>query len=107
MSDVTLCGSSWYNKKYYLNPAFAKMPKSVRDELEIMCVTFTEDVGGILTIDFGEDREPHFTVRSAENDSRFDEIGSELKIKELQKTKSELLEKITLFYRYFVVGEKA
>ena len=105
--EVTLCGSSWYNKKYYLNPAFDKMPRAVKDELQIMCVTYTEDVGGVLTVDFGEDKEPHFTVRPAEGDQRFDEIGSELKIKEMQKTKADLLEKITLYYRIVVLGETA
>ena len=59
----------------------------------------------MLTIDFKEDRRPHFTVRSMEGDQRFDEIGSELKIKELQREKEQLMEKLTLFYRLVVLGE--
>ena len=32
------------------------MPRAVKDELQIMCVTYTEDVGGVLTVDFGKTR---------------------------------------------------
>ena len=103
--EVTLCGASWYEQKYYFNPAFDKLPAAVKDELQILCVEYTEDVGGVLTIDFKEDRRPHFTVRSMEGDQRFDEIGSELKIKELQREKEQLMEKLTLFYRLVVLGE--
>lgn len=103
---MTMCGSSWYNKKYYLNPAFDKIPQEYKDELQIMCVEFTEDVGGILTIDFGEDKRPHFTVRSAEGDTRFDEIGSELRIRKMQKDRKDLMEKLTLYYRLAILGEQ-
>ena len=103
--NVTLCGASWYSRKYYLNPAFEKLPKAVKNELQILCVEFTEDVGGVLTIEFGDDRRPHFRVISSENDMRFDEIGSELKIKQLQQTKTELMEQLTMYYRLVVLGE--
>ena len=103
--SVTLCGASWYSQKYYLNPAFEKLPKAVKNELQILCVEFTEDVGGVLTIEFGEDRKPHFRVISTEGDPRFDEIGSELKIKQLQQTKTELMEQLTMYYRLVVLGE--
>lgn len=106
MENITLCGASWYEQKYYFNPAFDKLPQSVKDELQIMCVEFTEDVGGVLTIEFEQDKKPHFTVRSMEGDPRFDEIGSELKIRKLQQEKGELMEKLSVFYRLIVLGEK-
>ena len=40
---VTLCGASAYQQKFYLNPDFAKLPESVKQELKIICVGFTED----------------------------------------------------------------
>ena len=55
---VTLCGASWYNQKYFFNPDFSRIPKDVQEELQILCVSFTEDVGGVLTIEFGEDIDP-------------------------------------------------
>ena len=104
---ITLCGASWYNQKYYLNPAFDRLPEDVRRELQIMSVEFTEDVGGVFTVEFGEDRLPHFSVLSAEGDPRFDEIGAELKIRRLQREKEKLLVQLTLFYRIFILGESA
>lgn len=102
---VTLCGASWYNQKYFFNPEFDRIPKEVQEELQILCVSFTEDVGGVLTIEFGGDELPHFTVRSAEGDPRFDEIGSELRIRKLQEEKAELMQQLAAFYRIFILGK--
>ena len=54
---VILCGSSSYEKIFYFNPEFDSLPKQIKDELQIMCVLFTEDVGGILRLEFDEKRE--------------------------------------------------
>ena len=51
---IVLCGASAYNKKYYLNENFTGLPDTIKDELRIMCVLFTEDVGGILQLVFNE-----------------------------------------------------
>ena len=53
--EVVLCGSSAYTKKYYLNPDFQKLPQGIQDELKLMCVLYTEGVGGTLTLKFDED----------------------------------------------------
>ena len=47
---TVLCGANAYDKKYYYNEAFAQIPKSIQDELHIICVLFTEEIGGIFTI---------------------------------------------------------
>ena len=44
-------------------------------------------------------------MTSEEFDPMFDEIGSRLKIKELQRTKRELLEGLQMYYRIFFLGE--
>lgn len=103
---IVLCGANSYEKKFYLNPDFEALPDSVKDELKIMCVLHTEDVGGILTLVFEENGELCFEVTSEETDFFFDEIGSHLKIKELQRTKSELLESLQLYYKVFFLGEE-
>ena len=36
----------------------------------------------------------------------FDEIGSKLKIKEIQQTKEELLRSLELYYKVFFLGEE-
>lgn len=103
--EIVLCASSAYDKKYYLNQAFEGIPQSVKDELKIMCVLFTEDVGGILELVFDEDGELEFRTTADEGDYLYDEIGSVLKVKQLQRSKTELLESLQIFYRIIVLGE--
>ena len=103
---IVLCGANSYEEKYYLNPAFDKLPDYVKDELKIMCVLYVNDVGGILTMVFEEDGELCFEVSSQEFDPMFDDIGSQLLIKKLRVEKEELLQAIQLFYRVFFLGER-
>ena len=100
--NVVLCGASAYEQKFYFNPDFQALPEQIRQELQIMCVLFTEDVGGILTLEFTETGELEFKV-----DAFFDEIGSALKIKQIQREKREFLESLELYYRVFFLGEEA
>ena len=104
--DFVLCAASAYEKKFYLNPEFDQLPESIKEELQIMCVLYTEDVGGILMLVFDEDGNLELKVDHEENDFAFDEIGSVLKIRELQKTKQELFESLELFFRVFYLGEE-
>lgn len=103
---IVLCGANSYERKYYLNPDFEALPDSIKDELKIMCVLYTEDVGGILTLVYEEDGTLVFEVTSEEFDPGFDEIGSRLKIGELQRTKEELLRSLELYYKVFFLGEE-
>ena len=106
MSKVVLCGASSYEEKYYLNPEFDRLPNSIKDELKIMCVLYTHEIGGILTLVYEEDGELNFEVSATEGDPMFDEIGSRLKIKELQRTKEELLAALQMYYRVVFLREE-
>ena len=57
--EIVLCGASSYNKKYYFNEQFSSLPQGIQDELHIMCVLFTADVGGVLQVVFDEDGSLH------------------------------------------------
>lgn len=103
MSEVTLCGASYYEQKYYFNPEFDKLPTLIKEELQIMVVSYTEKVGGVLTMVFDEDGDLQFQVRALDGDGRFDEIGSALEIKKLQVEKREFLESLELFYKTFIL----
>lgn len=103
--NVVLCASSAYEEKYYLNEDFMQMPESIKEELQIMCVLFTADVGGILTLEFDEDGQLLFQTEADEGDLLYDEIGSVLKIKQFQETKKELLESLELYYKAFFLNE--
>ena len=102
---VVLCGSNAYEQKYYFNDEFDRLPDSIKDELKIMCVLFTEDIGGILTMEYDEEGTLNFNVIYDEGDLLFDEIGCGLKIKQLQQDKKELLEALQMYYKVFVLGE--
>ena len=100
MNEKTvLCGANSYTQKYYFNEEFSKLPDSIKQELKILCVLYVEDVGGILTLEFDENGNLELRVESDEGDYLFDEIGSVLKIKEIQREKEELLESLELFYK--------
>lgn len=102
---IVLCGANSYEEKYYLNPDFDSLPDSIKDELKIMCVLYVNDVGGILTLVFDDDGTLRFEVTSEEFDPMFDEIGSRLKIKQMQREKQDLLQALQLYYKIFFLGE--
>ena len=97
--EVVLCGASAYNKKYYLNGEFRGMPDRVKAELKIMCVLFTEDIGGIFQLVFDETGKLEFRTSCDEGDLLYDDIGCGLKIRELQRTKEDLLRSLELYYK--------
>ena len=94
---VTLCGSNAYEKKYYLNPDFSGLPEQIKQELQIACVLFTAEVGGVLTLEFDEEGKLNFVTH--------DEIGSELMIKKLRQEKQDFWESLELYYKIFLLGE--
>ena len=67
---------------------------------------FTADVGGALFLEFDEDGNLLLNVTRDEEDFLFDEIGSGLKVKQIQQEKRELLESLELYYRTFYLGEE-
>jgi hypothetical protein len=102
---VVLCASSAYSKKYYFNEEFNSLPDTVKKELQIMCVTYTEDIGGILTVEFSETGELELTTSADEMDLLYDEIGSVLKIKQIRQQKEELFEALEMFFKVFYCNE--
>ena len=97
--NVVLCGASAYEQKYYFNQDFASLPETIKQELQVMCVLYTEDVGGILTLEFDETGNLQFKTEATDSDFRYDEIGSVLKIKQIQAEKRELLESLEMYYQ--------
>lgn len=104
---MVLCGANAYEKKYYLNEQFSNLPEQIKQELQIMCVLFTEDVGGIFLLEFQEDGSLRLITEADEGDILYDDIGSGLKIRQIQLEKAELLESLEMYYKVFVLGEDA
>ncbi len=102
---IVLCGANAYDKKYYFNELFQGVPESIKNELHIICVLFTEEVGGIFTIVFEEDGTLTLETNADENDIYYDEISSGLLVSEVRRKRQDLLEALSLYYRVFVLKE--
>ena len=102
--NIVLCGASSYSKKYYQNEDFSSLPQAVQDELKILCVLFTEEIGGTIELFFDEEGELQIQTSAKEGDLLYDEIGSVLKIKQLRREKAELFESLETYYQVFMPG---
>ena len=90
---TVLCGANVYEKKYYFNRKFDGIPPSIKDELHIICVLFT-DGSIVMETDFAPD------------DFLYDEISSGLMVREVRRNRQELFEALQLYYRVFVLHEQ-
>lgn len=99
--NIVLCIASKYAQKYYLNDDFEGLPETVKKELQVMCVLFTEDVGGVIIIEFDDSGTLQIKTEAYEDDILYDEIGSVLKIKQMQETKKELFEQLEQYFQAF------
>ena len=102
---IVLCGANAYEQKYYFNEDFKGIPDSIKEELRIICVLFTEEVGGIFTIVFEEDGSVTLETNAEEYDIYYDEISSGLLVGEISRKRRELLESLSLYYRVFIKHE--
>ena len=102
---MVLCGANAYEQKYYFNEKFAAIPESIKEELHVICVLFTEEVGGIFTIVFEEDGSISLETNAEEDDLLYDEISSGLLVREIRRNRQEMLESLQLYYRVFILHE--
>lgn len=103
--SVVLCGANSYEEKYYFNEQFSNIPEDVKSELKAMCVLFTENCGGILTLEYLRDGSLVFRTRVDDYDFYYDEIESGLQIGKLRKEKEKLLSALEMYYRAVVLKE--
>ncbi len=104
---TVLCGANAYEKKYYFNQAFDRIPDSIKDELHVICVLFTEEVGGIFTVEFEKDGGIFLRTECAQDDFLYDEISSGLLVGEIRRKRQDMFEALSLYYRMFVLHEGA
>jgi len=102
---IVLCGANAYEQKYYFNETFNAIPDAIKEELHIICVLFTEEVGGVFTVVFEEDGSVSLETDAYEEDVLYDEISSGLLVREVRMQRRELLEALSLYYRVFVLHE--
>lgn len=73
----------------------------------MICVLFTEEVGGIFTVVFEEDGSIVLETNAKEDDLLYDEIGSGLLVGEVRRNRQELLESLQLYYRVFILHDRS
>lgn len=96
--ENVLCAANSYVEKFYLNEEFKKLPEEVQQTLQIICVEYTEEVGGIFLMKFDEEGKLQLETITEDGDYLYDEIGAELKIRQIEKKYRELFEKLELYY---------
>ena len=64
---LVLCGANSYVEKYYFNEQFSGLPEAVKQELQIMCVMFTQDVGGIFLVELDENGNLQLRTEAADH----------------------------------------
>ena len=56
MSDkkyrIVLCGANAYDRKYYFNSKFDKIPENIKEELHIICVQMLEALSIYFKVTF-------------------------------------------------------
>ncbi len=103
---IVLAAASTYDKKYYFNEDFENLPESIQQELKIICVSHTAEVGGVIVVSFSEEGELLVESQADEDDVLFDDIGAHLKIKKVLKERKELWEALEMYFRVFYLGEE-
>ena len=102
---VVLCGANAYEQKYYFNPIFRQIPESIKKELNIISVLFTQEAGGIFTIVYEEDGSISIETNADEEDITYDEITAGLLVSEVRRKRQDLFEALGLYYRIYVLHE--
>ena len=102
---VVLCGANAYELKYYFNPLFRQIPESIKKELNIISVLFTQEAGGIFTILFEKDGSISIETNADEEDITYDEITAGLLVGEVRRKRQDLFEALGLYYRIYVLHE--
>ena len=103
--EVVLCAASAYEQKYYFNGTFSQIPGDIKDQLHIICVLFTEDIGGIIMFVFDEEGHLQIRTQAKESDYDYDEIGAVLEVKEIQRKRRDMLNGLELYYRAVFLHE--
>jgi hypothetical protein len=101
---TVLCGANAYDKNYYFNEQFSALPAAIREELQVLCVLFTEEVGGVFLIGFEDDGSVFLETESSKSDYYYDAISSGLMVGEVRNKRQELFVSLELYYQVFFGG---
>ena len=101
-----LCGANSYIEKYFFNPRFQNLPEEVKENLQKISVVYTEEIGGIILLQFDEEGKLDIACLKEEDDFLYDTIGAELKRRQIFKDYKELFSKLEEYYAGLLQIEK-
>jgi len=96
--NVVITAVSYYDKKYYFNEACKDMPGGVAKEILNLCKIGAEMTQGVFFISYNNDGGIIFSVKGAEDDHNFDDIGARLITDKLAKENTELINSLQLWH---------
>lgn len=98
MQENVIAAASWEKQKFYFSGEYDGIPQSIKEDIQIICVTLAEKLCCTFIIKFDEEGNVYFETVKAEDDFNFDDIGAELEIKAIQRKEKELLNALRLWY---------
>ncbi|MDR0948110.1 MAG: DUF6145 family protein [Lachnospiraceae bacterium] len=96
---IVICGANAYTQKYYLNPSLDILPNTVKEELQIMSVLFTQEAGGLFLLFYQNDGTVTIETRADDTDYSYDEITAGLLVGKIQRQKQELFQSLEQYYQ--------
>ena len=103
--SLVLCGANAYEEKYWLNPLFDKIPDSIKEELRIICVLFTQEAGGVFSILFDEYGQIEMETYADVEDITYDQVSAGLLTGEVRRRRKDLFNMLELYYRAVIKHE--
>ena len=102
-----LCGANAYEEKYWFNPLFDGIPDSIKEELRIICVLFTQEAGGICTLVFDEEGQLEMETSADPEDITYDQVSAGLLTGAVRRRRGDVFRMLELYYRICVLHEDA
>lgn len=102
---MVLCAANKYEMKYFFNKTFQSLPESIQNELHIISVLFAQEAGGVFKIVFEEDGDITIETEASEDDILYDDISAGLLVSEIKRTRQEMFESLSMYYKIFVLKE--
>ncbi len=99
MEKSYLAVANAYSEKYFLSDDFANLPSSIKEEIQLALVKFAMDIGGIIGLYFDANGDLKIELNKESDDFFYDDIGAELKVRELEKDEKDLFEGLEMYYK--------
>ena len=100
-----LAAASVYNEKFYVEPEFNTIPKTVLEEVKNLCIRSAQEISCIFSIGFKDNGAVYFETQASDMDNRFNEANAQEKVEKIMIEKADLIQRLNLWYRVFVLKE--